>query len=241
MILEGLKEERIDTSAVRIQEGSRSQLAFICAEKGTGKRTIFWGRPDASPFSPFELPEDFLTGVKALHLDGLYMDASLHLAIKAKEREIPVILDAGSMRPGMLDLIRHTDHLIAAENFISQYRPESSLASRLARLKQMGPQVVTITLGRKGSVSLWEDTPYELPALGVQARDTTGAGDVFHGAYIYGLMQNWEAPERIRWANVAAGLSCRSLGGRSGIPTRREVEERLSEPGPFRNIQEKAD
>jgi len=241
MILQGLNEEQIDTSAVRIQEGSRSQFAFICAEKETGKRTIFWGRPDASPFPPVGLPEDFLTGVDALHLDGLFMDASLHLARKAKECKIPVILDAGSMRPGMLDLIRHTDHLIAAENFIGQYLPESSLTSRLAKLKQMGPQVVTVTLGQQGSVSLWEDIPYRLPALTVQARDTTGAGDIFHGAYIYGLMQGWEAPERIRWATVAAGLSCQSLGGRSGIPTRREVKGKLSEPGPFRNIQERAD
>jgi ribokinase len=241
MILKGLNEERIDTSAVRIQEGSRSQFAFICVEKETGERTIFWGRPDASPLPPDELPEDFLMGVDALHLDGLSMDASLRLARKAKERQIPVILDAGSLRPGMLDLIRHTDHLIAAENFICQYLPESSLSSRLARLRQMGPQVVTVTLGQRGSVSLWEDIPYQLPALTVRARDTTGAGDVFHGAYIYGLVQGWEVPERIRWATVAAGLSCQSLGGRSGIPTRGEVEERLSEPGPFRKLPEKAD
>jgi ribokinase len=241
MILQGLIEERIDTSAVRIQEGSRSQFAFICVEKEAGKRTIFWGRPDASPFPPAELPDDFLAGVDALHLDGLFVDASLHLARKAKECQIPVILDAGSLRPGMLDLIRYTDHLIAAENFMCQYSAESSLASRLIKLKQMGPEVVTVTLGQRGSVSLWEDMPYQLPALKVRARDTTGAGDVFHGAYIYGLVQGWEAPERIRWATVAAGLSCQSLGGRSGIPTQGEVEERLSEPGPFRNIHEKSD
>ena len=136
----------------------------------------------------------------------------------------------------MLDLIRYTDHLITAENFIGEYFPEQPLASRLGRLKEMGPQVVTVTLGQKGSVSLWEDIPYRLPALTVQARDTTGAGDVFHGAYTYGLLQGWSPPERIRWATVAAGLSCRSLGGRAGIPTLNEVEERLPEPGPFLSV-----
>jgi len=202
-------------------------------EKGTGKRTIFWGRPDASPFPASDIPENFLNDVDALHLDGLFLEASLHLAREAKERQIPVVLDAGSLRPGMLDLIRYTDHLITAENFIVQYLPETSLAYRLARLKEMGPQVVTVTLGRGGSVSLWEDIPYRLPALEVQVTDTTGAGDVFHGAYIYGLLQGCSPPERIRWATVAAGLSCRSLGGRSGIPSRTEVEDRLSKPGPF--------
>ncbi len=241
VILEGLEGERIDTSAVRIERGERSQFAFICVEKGTGKRTIFWGRPETSSFPASEVPEDFLRDVDALHLDGLFIEASLHLARKAKERNIPVILDAGSLRPGMLELVRYTDHLIAAENFIGQVQPEASLTTRLRELRQMGPQVVTVTLGERGSVSLWEDVPCRLPALRVEARDTTGAGDVFHGAYIYGLLQGWSVPERIRWATVAAGLSCRSLGGRSGIPALEEVRQRLSEPGPFRNSTEMAD
>lgn len=241
VILEGLEGERIDTSAVRIERGERSQFAFICVEKGTGKRTIFWGRPETSSFPAAEVPEDFLGDADALHLDGLFIEASLHLARQAKERNIPVILDAGSLRPGMLELVRYTDHLIAAENFIGQVQPEASLTTRLRELRQMGPQVVTVTLGERGSVSLWEDIPFRLPPLRVQARDTTGAGDVFHGAYIYGLLQGWSVPERIRWATVAAGLSCRTLGGRSGIPGLEEVRGKLSELGPFRNSNEMAD
>jgi len=240
-ILEGLEDEQVDTSAVRIERGERSQFAFICVEKGTGKRTIFWGRPETPSFPAAEVPEGFLDDAQALHLDGLFLDASLHLARKAKERNIPVILDAGSLRPGILELVRYTDHLIAAENFIGRFRPDGPLTSRLRELRQMGPQVVTVTLGERGSVSLWDEVPYRLPALRVEARDTTGAGDVFHGAYIYGLLQGWSVPERIRWATVAAGLSCRSLGGRAGIPEIEEVRDRLSEPGPFRNSNEMAD
>lgn len=240
-ILEGLEDEQIDTSAVRIERGERSQFAFICVEKRTGKRTVFWGRPEASSLRASDIPEGFLNNANALHLDGLFVEASLHLARRAKERNIPVILDAGSLRLGMLELVRYTDHLIAAENFIGRFRPGGSLTSCLRELRQMGPQVVTVTLGERGSVSLWEDAPYRLPALRVEAKDTTGAGDVFHGAYIYGLLQGWSVPERIRWATVAAGLSCRSLGGRAGIPALKEVRERLSEPGPFRNSNEMAD
>ena len=108
-------------------------------------------------------------------------------------------------------------------------------------LRQMGPQVVTVTLGERGSVSLWENTPRWLPSLPVKARDTTGAGDVFHGAYIYGMLQEWPVPDRIRWATVAAGLSCRSLGGRSGIPVPEEIREKLSELSPFRNSNQMVD
>ena len=232
-ILQGLEDERVDTSTVLVRQGNRSQFAFICVEQQTGRRTIFWGRPNASSFPATDIPDNFLNDIDALHLDGLFLEASLHLARKARERRIPVILDAGSLRPGMMDLIRCTDHLIAAENFFCHFSPESPLEARLGKLKLMGPEIVTVTLGHRGSVSLWEETPYLLPALRVRARDTTGAGDVFHGAYTYGLLQGWSPPERIRWATVAAGLSCRSMGGRSGIPTLREVEERLCEAGPF--------
>jgi ribokinase len=241
IILKGLQEERIDTSAVRVREGGRSQFAFICVEPKTGHRTIFWGRPEASPLQAAEVPEGFLRDAGALHLDGLFLEASLHSARSAKRCGIPVVLDAGSLKPGMLELIRYTDHLIAAEEFIRRYEPEAPLARRLCKLREMGPEVVTVTLGDRGSVSLWEDAPAWLGALRVKAVDTTGAGDVFHGAYIYGLLKGWSPPERIRWATVAAGLSCRFLGGRSGIPSLREVRERLSETGPFRNSDERAD
>jgi ribokinase len=241
IILEGLRQERIDTSAVLVRGGGRSQFAFICVERQTGNRTIFWGRPEASPFRAAEIPKGFLLDAAALHLDGLFLEASLHLAREARRCGIPVILDAGSLRPGMLELIRYTDHLIAAEEFIRQYEPEAPLACRMRKLRALGPEVVTVTLGECGSVSLWEDAPAWLDALQVNAVDTTGAGDVFHGAYIYGLLKGWSVPERIRWATVAAGLSCRSLGGRSCIPSIREVGERLSETGPFRNSHETAD
>jgi ribokinase len=241
VILEGLRNERIDTAGVLSQKGERSQFAFICVEKDTGKRTIFWGRPEAASYPAARIPKDFLEDARALHLDGLYQEASLHLAREAQERNIPVVLDAGSLRPGMLDLIPHTDHLIAAEEFIGQVQPEASLVSRIQSLHRMGPQVVTVTFGERGSVSLWDETPLWLPALRVKAKDTTGAGDVFHGAYIYGLLQAWSVPDRIRWATVAAGLSCRALGGRSGIPMLEEVRRRLPELGPFRDSNEMAD
>ncbi len=240
-ILDGLRDEQIDTSAVQVREGHRSQFAFICVEKETGRRTIFWGRPDNASFPAGDVPAGFLDNAEALHLDGLFAEASLRLARQARALGVPVILDAGSLRPGMLELIRSTDHLIASEEFIKQIRPDDSLPSRLRSLRRMGPQVVIVTLGERGSVSLWEEPPRWLPALPVRARDTTGAGDVFHGAYIYGLLQGWPVPDRVRWATVAAGLSCRFLGGRSGIPTLEEVGRSLSELSSFRNSNQMAD
>jgi ribokinase len=133
----------------------------------------------------------------------------------------------------MLELVAYTDHLIASESFAGQFAPGASRVEVLWELKKMGPELVTVTLGAEGSVSLWGDRPLRLPALPIEAVDTTGAGDVYHGAYIFGLLQGWPPPERIRWATVASGLNCLHLGGRTGLPSLVEVRKRTQDLEPF--------
>lgn len=235
-ILADLEREGVDTRGVAVRPGGVSQFAFICASPRSGSRTIFWRRPESFPLQPEEIPPDFLLGASALHLDGLFAEASLHAARKAREMGIPVVLDAGSVRPGMLPLVTLTDHLICAETFARQFDPQSSIGTTLERLKALGPAVVTVTLGSRGSVSLWEDVPWHLPALKVDVLDTTGAGDIFHAGYIRGLLERLSPPDCLRWATAAAALSCRALGGRSGIPSVQEVAAALDQLGPLRPL-----
>jgi len=232
-ILDGLRRENIETSATAVREEGRSQLAFICVERHTGRRTIFWGAPGGETLHPRELPENFLQGLGVLHLDGSFREAALSLARQARRQGVPVVLDAGSMKPGIRDLIGFTDHLIASETFARQMTQDGPLEHLLQRLKDMGPELVTVTLGERGSVSLWGKKPAFLPALPVRVVDTTGAGDVFHGAYLYGLLHGWPPEERLRWSTVTAALSCLALGGRSGIPAPDQVSAHLSALSPF--------
>jgi ribokinase len=83
--------------------------------------------------------------------------------------------------------------------------------------------VTTVTLGERGSVTFADHEIIEIPAFKVNVVDTTGAGDVFHGGYIYGLLQGWPVRECVRFASAAAALKCRELGGRTGIPSLGEV------------------
>jgi len=234
-ILEGLNGESIDTTCLQVRREGRSQFAVICVERESGRRTIFWGRPQGPELQPGEVSDGFLHGAQALHLDGSFAETALDLARKARSAGVPVILDAGSSKPGMWELIRCTDHLIASETFARQVSQGRPLERLLPELRDMGPQIVTVTLGERGSVSLWEDRPMALPALRVPVRDTTGAGDVFHGAYVFGLLRGWPPEERLRWATVAASLSCRAVGGRAGIPDPGVVADRLPDLGPFRS------
>jgi len=127
----------------------------------------------------------------------------------------------------MDEMMGLTDVLIASERFAAEMG-SGALAESLKRLHAKGPTTVVITIGEEGSVGMENNETYIVPATTVQAVDTTGAGDVYHGAFIYGMLQGWDLRERMRFANTAAALKCRSLGGRAGIPSREEVHEALS-------------
>ena len=103
-----------------------------------------------------------------------------------------------------------------------------ALAEGLRALAAKGPETVVITIGEEGSVGMEHGETYILPPLPIVVVDTTGAGDVYHGAFIYGMLQGWNLRERMRFANAAAGLKCRALGGRAGIAGREEIDRALA-------------
>lgn len=226
-IIESLQTEKIHVRGVYRRTKSNSQVAFIAVEKNTGKRTIFWQRPSGSPIKSHELPKDFLDGTDLLLVDGLMKEVSLYAAEKARERSIPVMLDAGRVHEGMVDLAHLCDYVVCSEEFAREFVIPASFEPEdaIARMKSFRAKAVTITLGDKGSVTECENNIFFTPAFEVDVMDTTGAGDVFHGGYIYGLLQKWDIKDVVRFASAFAALKCRRLGGRAGIPLFDEVKE----------------
>jgi ribokinase len=96
----------------------------------------------------------------------------------------------------------------------------------------LGPKTVVATLGERGSICVWHKEVFYFPSLSVKAVDTTGSGDIFHGAYIFGLLKKWNPIRCIRLATTTAALSCLAIGGRAGIPTREEALEQLKVLAP---------
>ncbi len=233
LIRESLAKEGIDTKDLLVRGGATSQLAFIAVEGRTGKRTIFWKRPSGKPLQMEELGGCFLDGTDFLHLDGLMGEVSLHAALEARRRGVPVMVDAGRMRPGMLELARNCDYVVASEQFAVDIDPgwEASVEAFRLHLRRLGLGTVTITLGERGSVTFLEGETIRIPAFGVEAVDTTGAGDVFHGGYIFGLLKGWGIEDTIRFASALAALKCMKVGGRAGIPRLDETIEFLAEHG----------
>ncbi len=226
-IRQSLIGEGVDVTGLIKRSNSMSQTAFIAIDRSTGTRTIFWKRPSGDPLRKEELPSDFLSGAAFLLLDGLMKDVSLFAAREAGKAGIPVMLDAGRIREGMLELARMSDYVVGSEEFAKElgWNDDPVLFKQEVRTRGFG--ITTITLGARGSVTFADDEVISCPAFPVEVVDTTGAGDVFHGGYLYGLLQKWPLEDAVRFASAVAAMKCRKLGGRAGIPKLEEVKEFL--------------
>jgi len=226
-IRQSLAKENIDVSGLLQRDGAQSQKAFIAIEKTGGTRTIFWKRPSGEELTAGELGSFFLDKGDFLLLDGLMKDVSLYAAERANHLNIPVMLDAGRLREGMMDIAARCDYVVASEEFARDLGWNDDPEHFRQTIRELGFRATTITLGERGSVTFVRDEIIEVPAFEVEVADTTGAGDVFHGGYIYGLLHGWNIRECAKFASAVAALKCREMGGRAGIPSLNDVMEFL--------------
>jgi sugar/nucleoside kinase (ribokinase family) len=191
----------------------------ILLEEGVGERTILARRDPKLNYPPELLRREMIVGGRVLLLDSYDSAAGLQAATWAREAGMPVVMDIDAVQddltPKLLCLV---DYLIASSDFAND---PHELADKY------GCPVVGITFGGKGAVFLDHGRMLESPAFKVPVVDTTGAGDVFHGAFLYGLLQKWPLEEIIRFSHAAAALNCMHIGARGGIPTLVDVKEFL--------------
>ncbi len=223
-ILAALREEGIDATGIQIRAGKSSQFAFIVSEPSSARRTIFWQRPTGRPLQPEEIDAGILLKSKVLHLDGLFPEASVYACRKARRAGIPVVLDAGTLRDGMLELIRLSDCVVASEVFSRAFAETPEETCR--RLAGMGVRFTGVTLGAKGYMALIDGRFIHKGAYLANAIDTTGCGDVFHAGLTYGMLQGWHAEKSLDLGAWAAARVSEQLGGRSGIPNAQDLQNR---------------
>ena len=226
-ICKSLEEVGVGLQGLVIEKGTISPFSYIAAEASGKHRLLFHTRGNCSPLQKDELDLSLLDGASALLLDGHQMEAAIAAAEYANKKEIPVILDAASVSEGMGELLSLTNILVAAERFAAEIAPMGELEDALAELQKMGPDVVVLTLGKEGSIGLSGTKIVRQGAYQVDIVDTTGAGDVYRGAFVFSWLEGWPLEQSMRFASIAAGLSCTTLGGRAGIPERSQVLELL--------------
>ncbi len=222
LIRQSLEQEGVDTEGLLTREGGESQFSFVVAERGLGRRTLFWRRPTGSPPTVDEVDHDLLGRAEVFYTDGLFPEASLAAAKAAKDAGVPVVVDAGSVREGRLELARLSDHFITGEDFASAYASDVAPLEVCHRLAALGPSVVGVTLGARGYVAVADGMEIERAAYPVTAVDTTGCGDIFHAGYTYGLLRGWGVEKRLDFGAWAASRVALKLGGRTAIPAPEE-------------------
>lgn len=216
-IVNTLAGEGISTEHVVYQKGGISQSSYIIVESSTGCKKTYFTRGTIEPLAPEEVSLDLLEEVDVLHVDATSPRAQLKLMVAARERGVTVVLDNEQPNPHSEELVANCDILVASERFASQLTGEGALEAMCRALLERGPSTVVVTLGDEGSVAMRreEGVLHRREAHPADVLDTTGAGDVFHGAFIYGIANDWPLDKSVAFANVAAGESCRTLGGRS--------------------------
>jgi ribokinase len=215
---ESLERENIDLNGLMTRAGTTSQFAFIATEPSTGSRTVFWRRPTGAALSPDEIDTDAIAQARVLHTDGLFHEAARRAAQVARASQTLVVVDAGTLREGMLELAALSDVFIVSETFAQQLVGNDDPVAACQRLAALGPRVVGVTRGSRGYVAMEGGTVLERPAHPTHAIDTTGCGDIFHAGLSYGLVHGWPTEKCLDYAAWAAARAATRLGGRAGIP-----------------------
>ncbi len=223
--LKSIRQKGVDISSVTIEPNATNQFATIIVDSSSGERTILWNRDERLMYREGELRKEEVCCGKILHLDGHDIRAAIQCSRWAKEEGIPTVIDIDRVDPLTPELLKQTDFIITSSRFPTMVTGISDRKKALLELQKHTSGFLCSTLGGDGAIALVNGEFLHIEGLKVDAVDTTGAGDVFHGGFIYGLLQNWEVVQILRFANAAAGLKCKELGGRKGIPTLEEIKK----------------
>jgi sulfofructose kinase len=217
----------VDARIVEVA-GAASPQSLIVVDAG-GERTVLCRRDERLLLHPEDLDRSWIVNARALHVDGYETAAATVAASWARRAGIPVIADLDETYPGVEELIRNIDYLIVSRDFPLRLTGERSLEKALRRMHADYDCTVTAaTLGQEG-VLAWDGLRFHLnAAYRVPVVDTTGAGDIFHAGFIYGLLQGWPLERQLDFACAAAALNCTCSGARGGIRAVEDVEKLMA-------------
>jgi sulfofructose kinase len=220
--------EGVDTGHLAVREGRQSVFSFVMVDQSTGTRTIVHNEGDLPELSEAELDRDTVHGAGCVLLDPYELDAAVKVGGWAREAGVPVVVDADAVVDGVSRLVAVADYLIGPVEFALGFANTRLIEKAVEYALSFGARVLILTMGRHGCRVIDRTRNFTVPAFNVDVVDTTGAGDVFHGACVVGIRKGWDLKRTAEFASAAAALSCTSLGPRQGIPRLAEVEHFLN-------------
>lgn len=222
--LASLNETGIDLSDVEVRANCANQTAYIIIDQSTGERTVFWARPDCLRLEPESITPEKIAGARMLHIDGHDTPAVEKAATIARGLGIPVSVDVDTIYHGFDRVLTQVDYLVASSEFPAQWTTERDPFRALEMIQnEYKMKVAAMTLGAHGALARVDGKFYYSPAFVVNCVDTTGAGDVFHGAFCYAVLVGMPMRETLDFANAMGALNCTRIGARGGIATLSEA------------------
>ena len=220
---------------------SRQSLILVDGgESGNGERTVLWRRDERLDLAPQELRPAWIQAARALHVDGYDTAAAILAAGWARHAGVPVIADLDELYPSVHDLLHLTDYAIVSRDFPLRLMAETDLETALQRMQQRyACRLTAATLGEDGVLAWDGDRFHYSAAYRVPVVDTTGAGDIFHAGFIYGLLAGWPLSKQLDFAGASAALNCTAIGARGNIAPVSEILDLMQTgkryPGVFEN------
>ncbi len=223
--LKSLRASGVNLDDIEVRPNCPNQSAYILVDQSTGERTVLWHRDDCLRIDPENITAGKIACAKLLHIDGHDTPAVSRAAEIARRHQIPVSVDVDTIYPGFDRVLPNVDYLVASSEFPGRWTHEPDPFRALEMIQQeYGMRMAAMTLGADGSLARVDGRYLYSPGFVVDAMDTTGAGDVFHGAFCYAVIESMPLREALEFSNAMAALNCTALGARGCIASFAEAQ-----------------
>lgn len=228
--LRSLIDDDVNCDFAEVIENATNQIAFITIDARSGERTIVWDRDDRLAYTPDDAPAEFGPLGRVLHLDAHDPPACVRVAKAAKETGTIISADIDNVYAGLPELLPFIDLMIGSKEFP---RRVTGIADERASLIELhtrfGCAVTGMTIGAAGALIYCDGQFIESPGFAAPGgcKDTTGAGDAFHGGFLYGFLTGEDLETSLKFGNAVAAMKCSALGARTALPGKTELESFL--------------
>jgi sugar/nucleoside kinase (ribokinase family) len=200
----------------------------ITVDETSGERIVLWDRDDRLNLRTRDVNAALIASARVVHVDDEDQEAAIAVAAAARAAGVPCTSDIDRITDRTSDLVAAVSIPIFAQHVLPALTGEEDLAQALKVVRRSHDGMLCVTLGAHGAMMLAGDELVSEPAFSVTAVDTTGAGDVFRAAFIYGMLKNYPPRQMLRFANAAAAVSVTRAGAMAGIPSMTQIQNLLN-------------
>ncbi len=234
MIAEDFKYNNVDTSHLIVEKGKRSNFCLCITERSTKSKTIISRPGECREVEPDDIDEEYIRSARMLHV-GFVNEGIRKAADIIHTAEGKVSVDAAYYKPYVYDNYDIFDIFIGSEYYfnglleelgidVSKPLSDKEKFEVMRYVQSKGPEIVIFTFGADGCMGIYGDNTFSLPAMDVPVVDTTGAGDVFHGAFDAAYLNGLDIVSAAKYATGVSSIKCTQMGGRAGIPDSETLE-----------------